>query len=89
MTVNAGRYTLLGVVPPNTPVTVTSSGSMATLYADKSSGTTIVNPVVTDEFGALQFFGVPGDVTLSWAQGTAERSVTVTVAADPTEAWPG
>jgi hypothetical protein len=90
--VNAGRFTSLNAVAPNSSVSVYTHGTttLASLYTDKSSGTAAPNPVTADPFGNFSFFAVPGDVDLllSHAPG-GDSLITVTVPADPTEAWPG
>lgn len=91
MTVAAGRFAALGAFPPLAVVSVFTVGTttLAALYADKITGTSAPNPVSADQFGDLIFFAAPGDVTLFTQTGDAGRSITVTVPADPTEAWPG
>jgi hypothetical protein len=91
MTIVAGRFTALAAFPPLAVVSVYTVGTttLAALYADKITGTAAPNPVTADLFGDLSFFATPGDLTLFTQTGDAGRSVTVTVPADPTEAWPG
>jgi hypothetical protein len=96
MSVNAGRFTGLNAAPPNSSVAVYTHGTktLASLYTDKSSGTAAANPVPVDSFGNFSFFAVPGDVDLALPVGPelgpwGIETITVTVPADPTEAWPG
>jgi hypothetical protein len=91
VTVAAGRFAALKACPAGSPVSVFNVGTttLSTLYADKISGTTAANPVIADNYGNINFFAVPGDYSLAWTQDDAEVSITVTVPADPTEAWPG
>lgn len=89
--VEAGHFSTVGGFPPNKPVSVFTHGTatLATLYADHSSGTVATNPVTTDAYGALSFYGVAGDVDLNWASGDLVRTATVTVQPDPRNAWVG
>lgn len=89
MTTAAGRFTAIDALPANEPVAVYQNGSLATLYATKNGGTTVANPVTTDSFGTLSFFAVPGDFQLTFAVGDVDRTITITVPADPSLAWPG
>jgi hypothetical protein len=91
MTVAAGRFSALGAFAPGESVNVFNTGTttLATLYADKISGTTVANPVTADELGDLGFFAVPGDYDLNAPTGTVDRTVTVSVRFDPSQAWTG
>jgi len=91
MTVAAGRFTGLNALPPNSSVSVFTHGTstLASLYTDKINGTAAANPVEVDEYGNFSFFAVPGDVDLAMPYGSTVETITVTVPADPTEAWPG
>lgn len=87
----AGRYAGLNALPPNSTVSVYTHGTptLATLYADKISGTAAPNPITVDQNGNFSFFAVPGDVDLAVPYGLTTETITVTVPADPTLAWPG
>ncbi len=91
MTVEAGHFSTVGGFPSDTAVNVFTHGTttLASLYADHSSGTTAPDPVTTDADGALSFYAVAGDVDLNWSVGDLERTVTVTVQPDPRNAWVG
>jgi hypothetical protein len=88
---NAGRFTALRAVPPDSSISVYTHGTttLASLYTDKSTGTAAPNPVTADPFGNFSFFAVPGDVDVELSNGYGLTTITVTVPADPTEAWPG
>jgi hypothetical protein len=91
MTISAGRFAALGAFAPNSAVNVYSVGTVtpATLYTDKTAGTTAPNPVTADEDGTVNFFAAAGDVDLVYDFGTLSIRTTVTVWPDPTIAWPG
>ncbi len=82
MTVPAGRFLALRAFPPNTQVTVYSSGTLASLYTDKDTGTAAPNPVAADAFGNFQFYAASGDYELVYPG----VEITVTVWPDPSNA---
>jgi hypothetical protein len=91
MTVAAGRFVALGAVTPGVPVSVFNIGTttLAALYADKISGTTVANPVIADIAGNINFFAVPADYQLVYQLNDSEVSVPISVRFDPSESWTG
>lgn len=89
----AGQYgpdavvTLSGAPQPNAEVTVLNAdgSTLATVYTDRTKGTTAANPVVSDSAGNLRFFANPGQYVLSVTIGAASKTFNIVVPLDPAE----
>jgi hypothetical protein len=91
MTIAAGRFVALNTFTPGIAVSVFNVGTkvLATLYADRSTGTTVSNPTVADLGGTLNIFAVAGDYDLSVPTGDEVTTTTISVRPDPLNAWTG